>query len=125
MPAHWPNIRTSTRRIAFRANRDSAQQRPDIICALLVQLRTTVQWVNQHPDETAALIAPKVGLDEKLVQTWVRRYPYGTTAVTDDLVRSQQNVADRCYGAHLIPQKIPVRDNVWQNSEVAASLAAK
>jgi sulfonate transport system substrate-binding protein len=55
----------------------------------------------------------------------VRRYPYGTTAVTDDIVRSQQSVADVFYGAHLIPQKITVRDNVWQNSEVAASLAAK
>jgi sulfonate transport system substrate-binding protein len=109
----------------YEATRDFAQQHPDVVGALLGQLRTTGLWVNQHPDETAALIAPKVGLDEKLVQTWVRRYPYGTTAVTDDIVRSQQNVADAFYGAHLIPQKITVRDNVWQNSEVAASLAAK
>ena len=48
-----------------------------------------------------------------------------TLHVTDDIVRSQQNVADAFYGAHLIPQKITVRDNVWQNRDVAASLAAK
>ena len=88
-------------------------------------MRSTGQWVTQHPDETAALIAPKVGLDQKLVETWIRRYPYGTTAVTDEIVRSQQSVADAFYGAHLIPQKITVRDNVWQNQQVAASLAAK
>jgi sulfonate transport system substrate-binding protein len=109
----------------YEATRDFAQQHPDIIGALLGQLRTTGQWVNQHPDETAALIAPKVGLDQKLVETWVRRSPYGTTAVTDEIVRSQQGVADAFYGAHLIPQKITVRDNVWQNSELAASLATK
>lgn len=121
--ADYSNVNTA--HSFYEATRDFAQQHPDVVGALLGQLRTTGQWVNQHPAETAALIAPKVGLDQKLVETWVRRYPYGTTAVTDDIVRSQQSVADVFYGAHLIPQKITVRDNVWQNSEVAASLAAK
>ena len=109
----------------YEATREFAQQNPDVIGALLGQLRSTGQWVTQHPDETAALIAPKVGLDQKLVETWIRRYPYGTTTVTDEIVRSQQSVADLFYGAHLIPQKITVRDDVWQNPQVAASLAAK
>ena len=85
----------------------------------------SLAWVNAHPVETAALIAPKVGLDQKLVETWVRRYPYGTTPVTDEIVRSQQSVADAFYGANLIPQKITVKDSVWQNRDVAAALAAK
>ncbi|MGF6241525.1 sulfonate transport system substrate-binding protein [Paraburkholderia phenazinium] len=121
--ADYSNVNTA--HSFYEATRDFAQQHPDVIGALLGQLRTTGLWVNQHPDETAALIAPKVGLDVKLVETWVRRYPYGTTAVTDEIVQSQQNVADAFYGAHLIPQKITVRDNVWQNRDVAASLAAK
>ncbi|WP_144137549.1 sulfonate ABC transporter substrate-binding protein [Paraburkholderia sp. BCC1884] len=109
----------------YEATRDFAQQHPDVIGAILGQLRTAGLWVNQHPAETAALIAPKVGLDEKLVETWVRRYPYGTTAVTDEIARSQQVVADAFYGAHLIPQKISVKDNVWQNRDVDAALAAR
>lgn len=109
----------------YEATRGFAQQHPDIIGAILGQLRSTGAWVNQHPVETAQLIAPKVGLDEKLVETWVRRYPYGTTAVSDAIVQSQQSVADAFYGAHLIPQKITVRDNVWQNREVTAGLVAK
>lgn len=109
----------------YEATRDFAQQHPDVIGAILGQLRTTGLWVNQHPVETATLIAPKVGLDEKLVETWVRRYPYGTTAVTEEITRSQQVVADAFYGAHLIPQKITVKDNVWQNREVTAALAIR
>jgi len=109
----------------YEATRSFAQQHPDVIGAILGQLRTTGLWVNQHPVETAQLIAPKVGLDEPLVETWVRRYPYGTSAVSDEIARSQQSVADAFYGAHLIPQKITVRDNVWQNREVAASLATQ
>ncbi|SDH89566.1 sulfonate transport system substrate-binding protein [Paraburkholderia phenazinium] len=121
--ADYSNVNTAYS--FYEATRGFAQQHPDVIGAVLGQLRTTGQWVNQHPDETAALIAPKVGLDVKLVETWVRRYPYGTSVVTDEIVRSQQSVADAFYGAHLIPQKITVRDNVWQNHDVAASLAAK
>ncbi|MFM0340265.1 sulfonate ABC transporter substrate-binding protein [Paraburkholderia fungorum] len=109
----------------YEATRDFAQQHPDVVTAILGQLRTAGLWVNDHPVETAALIAPKVGLDQKLVETWVRRYPYGATAVTDEIVHSQQIVADAFYGAHLIPQKITVKDNVWQNREAAAALAAK
>ncbi|MFM0242139.1 sulfonate ABC transporter substrate-binding protein [Paraburkholderia phytofirmans] len=109
----------------YEATRDFAQQHPDVIGAILGQLRAAGLWVNAHPVETAALIAPKVGLDQKLVETWVRRYPYGTTAVTDEIVRSQQIVADAFYGANLIPAKITVKDSVWQNREVTAALAAK
>ena len=109
----------------YEATRDFAQQHPDVIGAVLGQLRTAGLWVNGHPVETAALIAPKVGLDQKLVETWVRRYPYGTTAVSDEIVRSQQVVADAFYGARLIPQKITVKDDVWQNPQVAAALATR
>jgi sulfonate transport system substrate-binding protein len=109
----------------YEATRDFARQHPDVVGAILGQLRSAGLWVNAHPVETAALIAPKVGLDQKLVETWVRRYPYGTTPVTDEIARAQQVVADAFYGAHLIPQKITVKDNVWQNREVAAALVAK
>ncbi|SIT47853.1 putative aliphatic sulfonates-binding protein [Paraburkholderia ribeironis] len=109
----------------YEATRDFAQQHADVVGAILAQLRRAGAWVNAHPVETAALIAPKVGLDQKLVETWVRRYPYGTTAVTDEIVRSQQVVADAFYGARLIPQKITVNDNVWQSPVVGAALAAR
>jgi sulfonate transport system substrate-binding protein len=109
----------------YEAAREFAQHHADVIGIMLGQLRATGLWVNQHPGETAQLIAPKVGLDEKLVETWVRRYPYNTMAVNDEIVRSQQSVADVFYGAHLIPQKITVRANVWQNPAVTASLATK
>jgi sulfonate transport system substrate-binding protein len=109
----------------YEATRDFAQQHPEVVGAILGQLRTAGLWVNGHPVETAALIAPKVGLDPKLVETWVRRYPYGTTVVTDEIARSQQSVADAFYGAHLIPQKIIVKDNIWLSPQATAALTAR
>lgn len=109
----------------YEATRDFAQQHPDVIGAILGQLRSAGLWVNEHPAETTLLLAPKVGLDPKVVETWVRRYPYGTIAVNDEIVRAQQGVADAFYGAHLIPQKITVKDNVWQSPAVAAALTVR
>jgi sulfonate transport system substrate-binding protein len=109
----------------YEATRSFAQQHPEVVAAVLAQLRSTGQWVNAHPSETAALIAPAVGLDRSLVETWVRRVPYGTTTVTPEIVRGQQRVADVFYDAHLIPQKITVSTNVPQLPQAAASLAAK
>lgn len=109
----------------YESTRDFAQRQPAAVNAILAQLRTGGRWVNEHPTETAALLAPKVGLDTKLVETWVRRVPYGTIAVDDDVVRSQQHVADAFYGAKLIPQKIVVRDLVWHGADTGAKVAGK
>lgn len=109
----------------YEATRDFAQQQPAAVNAILAQLRVSGHWVNEHPDETAALLAPKIGLDTKLVETWVRRVPYGTIPIGDDVIRSQQNVADAFYGAKLIPQKIVVRDVVWQRPQNGAKVAEK
>jgi sulfonate transport system substrate-binding protein len=108
----------------YEATRDFAQQHPDVVGIVLAQLRSTGVWVNTHPSETVDLIVPQVGLDRAVVDRWVRRVPYGTQPVTDDIVRSRQSVADAFYGARLIPQRITVKDNVWQNPEATAKLAA-
>jgi sulfonate transport system substrate-binding protein len=100
----------------YEATREFAQQHPDIVAAVLGQLRSTGQWVDAHPNETVALIAPQVGLDPAIVKTWVQRVPYGATPITARVAEVQQGVADAFYGAHLIPQKLTVSDNVWHSA---------
>ncbi|AIO68591.1 sulfonate ABC transporter substrate-binding protein [Burkholderia oklahomensis] len=109
----------------YEATRDFATRHPDVVGAVLQQLRETGQWVNAHPAETAALIAPKIGLDQALVETWVKRVPYGATPLDGKIVASQQGVADAFHAAKLIPQKLTVSDNVWTDRNAAAALAAK
>lgn len=109
----------------YEATRDFASRHPDVVGAVLQQLRETGQWVNAHPAETAALIAPKVGLDRALVETWVKRVPYDTTPLDARIVASQQGVADAFHAAKLIPRKLNVADNVWADRNAAAALAAK
>jgi len=108
----------------YEATRDFADHQSDIVGAVLAQLRATSQWVNAHPSQTAELLAAQTGLDHAIVDTWVRRVPYATSPVTDEIARAQQNVADAFYGTRLIPQKIVVKANVWTSPEAVASLSA-
>ncbi|WP_323121165.1 sulfonate ABC transporter substrate-binding protein [Burkholderia alba] len=109
----------------YEATRDFAQNHPEIVGAVLQQARATGLWVNAHPAETAALLAPKVGLSPALVEKWVKRVPFGAVPINDQIAASQQGVADAFYGVKLIPQKLTVGDNVWTDRNVAAALAAK
>ncbi|WP_334011888.1 sulfonate ABC transporter substrate-binding protein [Burkholderia cepacia] len=109
----------------YEATRDFAQQHPDVVGAILKQARETGLWVNAHPADTAALIAPKVGLPQPLVETWIKRVPFGAVPIDDRIVAAQQGVADAFYAAKLIPQKLSVADNAWSDKSIASALAAK
>ncbi len=109
----------------YEATRDFAQQHPDVVGAILKQARETGQWVNTHPANTAALIAPKVGLPQPLVETWIKRVPFGAVPLDEKIVAAQQGVADAFYAAKLIPQKLSVADNAWVDKSVQSALAAK
>ncbi|WP_186155223.1 sulfonate ABC transporter substrate-binding protein [Burkholderia gladioli] len=109
----------------YEATRDFAAAHPEVVGAVLRQLRETGLWVNAHPAETAAIIAPKVGLDTALVETWFKRVPFGAVPIDERIVASQQAVADAFYGVKLIPRKLEVAENVWRDRAVEEALAAK
>ncbi|KAB0641084.1 sulfonate ABC transporter substrate-binding protein [Burkholderia latens] len=109
----------------YEATRGFAEQHADVVGAIVKQLRETGLWVNGHPTETAALIAPKVGLPLPLVETWIKRVPFGAVPVDEQIVAVQQRVADAFYTANLIPRKLNVAENAWIDKRVANALAAK
>ncbi len=116
-----PKPTTSTkRRAAF------AQNNPQAIRAVIEQLRAGGAWVTRHPAETAALLAPKVGLDAAIVEKWVRRVPYAATPVGERIVATQQSVAERVLSrAKLIPRPIAVKDSVWRGETAARTRFGK
>ncbi|PCE32904.1 sulfonate ABC transporter substrate-binding protein [Burkholderia ubonensis] len=109
----------------YEATRDFTQRHPEIVAVTLQQARATGLWVNRHPAETAALLAPKVGLPEPLVEAWIKRVPFGAVPIDEQIVATQQGVADAFYDAKLIPQKLSVADNAWTDKRVATALATK
>ncbi len=106
----------------YEATPELARAHPRAVNAILAQLRTSGLWVNQHPQETAALLAPKLGIEQAVVETWLRRVPYGVTPVTPQIVASQQQIADLFLQQKLIPKAVNVQGAVWQASFPVAGL---
>lgn len=106
----------------YEATPEFVKTHPRAVNAILAQLRTAGLWVNQHPQETAALLAPKLGIEQPVVETWLRRVPYGVTPVTPQIVASQQQIADLFLQQKLIPKPVNVQSAVWQASFPVAGL---
>jgi len=106
----------------YEATPEFVNTHPRAVNAILAQLRTAGLWVNQHPQETAALLAPKLGIEQLVVETWLRRVPYGVTPVTPQIVASQQQIADLFLQQKLIPKPVNVQSAVWQASFPVAGL---
>jgi sulfonate transport system substrate-binding protein len=43
--------------------------------------------------------------------------PYGATPIDENIVTTQQGVADMFYRAKLIPKAVTVKDNVWRDQD--------
>jgi len=106
----------------YEATPEFVKAHPRAVNAILTQLRTSGLWVNQHPQETAALLSPKLGIEQPVVETWLRRVPYGVTPVTPQIVAAQQQIADLFLQQKLIPKAVNVQGAVWQASFPIAGL---
>ena len=106
----------------YEATPEFVKTHPRAVNAILAQLRTSGLWVNQHPQEAAALLSPKLGIEQPVVETWLRRVPYGVTPVTPQIVASQQQIADLFLQQKLIPKAVNVQSAVWQASFPVAGL---
>lgn len=100
----------------YEATPGFVQAHPRAVNAILAQLRTTGLWVNRHPRETAALLSPKLGIAPPVVETWLRRVPYGVTPITPEVIAAQQQVAALFHQQKLIPRPVSVQGAVWRAS---------
>jgi sulfonate transport system substrate-binding protein len=97
----------------FLAQRDYAQQHPDVIAATIKDLDEASSWSQQHQDEVAKLMSQVTGVSLAAEQRTVARTAYGVAFVTDQVVAQQQDTADILYKLGLIPKAIAVKEAVW------------
>lgn len=97
----------------YLASRKFASQSPQLLSALLEQIRQTGVWANSHQKEIAALVGPLTGLPPDIVAIWQGRSRYGAVPVSSEIVANQQRVADAFYQQKLIPKPVTVAGSVW------------
>ncbi|WP_181703137.1 sulfonate ABC transporter substrate-binding protein [Chthonobacter albigriseus] len=97
----------------FLANKTFAADHPDVVKAALGAVTKAGEWATANHDQVAQALAKVTKVPFDIQQIAAKRSEFTVTTVTDDIVASQQAVADRFAKLGLIPKPIVVKDIVW------------
>ncbi|QOZ31794.1 aliphatic sulfonate ABC transporter substrate-binding protein [Bradyrhizobium sp. CCBAU 53421] len=112
------NSRDVTKTNAFYiANRDFARNRGAILQQIVDVTASTAKWAEAHPDDVAKSLAAVTGVPLDIQTIAAKRAGFSVGPVTDDIIATQQGVADRFFKLGLIPKQIAIRDIVWRNPQ--------
>ncbi|KRQ95765.1 ABC transporter substrate-binding protein [Bradyrhizobium jicamae] len=98
----------------YIAGSDFVNKHPALVTKLNAVLSSEGQWAERHPEEVAKAQAEATGVDIDAVKRFVARSNYRVVPVDDDVVRSQQAIADRFAKLGLIPKPVNVSDIIWK-----------
>jgi len=85
---------------------------PELLEALLSELTAISQMMAEQLDEVVESLAPRVGIQKEALSVSLRRSS-GARVLDDELIASQQRVADSFFRSKVISRPISVADAAW------------
>jgi sulfonate transport system substrate-binding protein len=98
----------------YIANRDFAKNHGALLQQIIDVTTTTAGWAEAHRDEVAKSLSAVTGIPLDIQTVAANRSTFSVGPITDDIVATQQGVADRFFKLGLIPRPVVVRDAVWK-----------
>ena len=98
----------------FLANKDFTTQHGDIVALLNQTFAEEGKWAAEHRADVATSLREATGVDKEATTRAVNRSQYAVTPITDKIVATQQETADRFFKLGLIPKAVNVKDIVWK-----------
>ncbi|SFH62600.1 NitT/TauT family transport system substrate-binding protein [Collimonas sp. OK307] len=103
----------SNNRTFHLANPEFVDRNKNIIRTLFAELKKTNAWAQSHPQETATLLAPQLGVDPKVLQLATERRNYTTVPIDAAIIAEQQQIVEVFYKLNLIKTQVQVKDKVY------------
>jgi len=101
----------------YIANRDFARNHGPILQQIVDVTASTAEWAEAHRDEVAKSLSAITGIPLDIQTVAANRSSFAVGPITEDIIATQQGVADRFFKLGLIPRAIAVRDIVWRNTQ--------
>lgn len=98
----------------YIAGSDFVDKHPALVAKLNAVFASEGKWADSHHAEVAKAQAEATGVDIEAVKRFVARSNYRVVPLDDEVIRSQQAVADRFTRLGLIPKSVVVSDIVWK-----------
>ena len=87
---------------------------PELIGTVLGAFSASCAWIRGHRDEVADLLSNGTGMPPDTMRRVMARVPAEILPLTDAIVLSQQEIANRFRSAGVLPVDIAVADAVWR-----------
>jgi sulfonate transport system substrate-binding protein len=98
----------------YIAGSDFVEKYPSLVARLNAVFASEGRWADTHHEEVAKAQAEATGVDIEAIRRFVDRSNFRVVPVDDDVIKSQQIVADRFARLGLIPKPVNVSDVVWK-----------
>jgi sulfonate transport system substrate-binding protein len=101
----------------YLANRDFAHGNVAHTRDVITGLTEAARWAEAHREEVASSLAAVTGVPLDVQIVAANRASFVIGPITDEIIETQQAVADRFHKLGLIPRQIAVRDIVWRAAQ--------
>ncbi|MED3662852.1 aliphatic sulfonate ABC transporter substrate-binding protein [Ureibacillus sp. FSL K6-8385] len=90
------------------ARTDFIEENPELVSIYLKVYKKATDWLNEHPEEAVQFFADLKGLDPVVVEEVLKNTPYEMQVIEEDVIESQQRVADLFVEQGVFGNKIDV-----------------
>jgi sulfonate transport system substrate-binding protein len=101
----------------FIANRDFAKNHSSVLSDVIASIDEAARWAEANRASVAKSLADVTGVPLDIQALAADRASFLIGPVTDDIIETQQGVADRFHKLGLIPRAIVIRDAVWKPAQ--------
>src|ERR1700733_5094081 len=98
----------------YIANRDFAKAHGQVLQQIIDVTASTAKWAETHRDAVAQALSAVTKIPLDLQTVAANRSSFAVGPITEDIIATQQGVADRFFKLGLIPKPVVVRDAVWK-----------
>jgi aliphatic sulfonates family ABC transporter substrate-binding protein len=97
----------------YVASRHFADTMPDVVATIVEEAQRVGERAAAAPAAAAHDLAATFGMVPAGIEVAMRRLAPGALKLNREVMRNQQNIADRFYAAGLLPKKVSVLDAAW------------
>jgi sulfonate transport system substrate-binding protein len=97
----------------YIANRDFAKNHGPVLQQIIDVTSSTAKWAETHRDEVAKALSAVTNIPLDIQIVAANRSSFAVGPITDDIIATQQGVADRFFKLGLIAKQVVVRAAVW------------
>src|ERR1700744_1563505 len=94
----------------YFSSKDFLEHNGKAVDVVLDALNEADDWASKNIDAVAAQLSPSVGLPPAVLALSLKRESYGIKPISNDVIASQQHIADTFFQLGLVPKAITVSD---------------